>query len=225
MKLLKRMIKLIFIKIKFGNKVHFDLSVDIGPNSFFEGMNKIHPYSHFSGYLGYGSYLGEKCYLDAKIGRFTSIAPFVRCNVGIHPYQKFVSTSPAFYSHLKTKNGSTFVERSTFCEFNYVDKKNRIGVVIGNDCWIGEGVFFVGGIEIGDGAVVLAHAVVTNDVPPFAIVGGVPAKIIKYRFDSETIQFLSTIQWWNKSPKWLKDNVGLMQDIEVLKDEYKNLNF
>ena len=70
-------------------------------------------------------------------------------------------------------------------------------VEIGNDVWIGHGVFMKGGVKIGDGAVVAAQAVVTKDVPPYAVVGGVPAKVIKYRFDEETIKELLELKWWD----------------------------
>ena len=91
-------------------------------------------------------------------------------------------------------------------------------VNIGNDCWIGENVFLVGGINIGDGAVILAGAVVTADVPAYAIVGGIPAKIIKYRYDENTIQLLQKFKWWNKDISWLKENWELLCNIEQLKE-------
>ena len=90
---------------------------------------------------------------------------------------------------------------------------------VGNDVWIGENVFFQGGVIIGDGAVVLAGAVVTKDVPPYAIVGGVPAKVLKYRYDEETIKFLLSIKWWDKDVNWLRDNWQLLCDINRLKNE------
>ena len=90
-------------------------------------------------------------------------------------------------------------------------------VTIGNDCWIGPHSLIVGGITIGDGAVVMAGAVVTKDVPPYAVVGGVPARIVKYRYDEATIDFLLKTQWWNKPIDWLKDNHALMCDMEALK--------
>lgn len=81
---------------------------------------------------------------------------------------------------------------------------NRKGsIIIGNDVWIGDKVTILQGVRIGDGAVVGAGAVVTKDVPPYSIVGGNPAKVIKYRFDDETISKMRRIAWWNWDPSVL----------------------
>ena len=80
----------------------------------------------------------------------------------------------------------------------------------------------IGGVHIADGAVVLAGAVVTKDVPPYAIVGGFPAKIIQYRYDEETINFLLNIQWWNNSEDWFKEHWRLLTDINRLKAFYRD---
>jgi acetyltransferase-like isoleucine patch superfamily enzyme len=75
---------------------------------------------------------------------------------------------------------------------------NGHSVVIGNDVWIGSSVTLKGGITIDDDAIVAMGAVVTKDVPPFAIVGGVPAKVIRYRFSEAEISAINASQWWNK---------------------------
>ena len=72
-----------------------------------------------------------------------------------------------------------------------------------------------------NGAIVLAGAVVTKDVPPYAIVGGIPAKVMKYRYDKETIAFLLSIKWWNNSLEWFKEHWELLTDIDKLKNYYK----
>lgn len=76
-------------------------------------------------------------------------------------------------------------------------------IVIGNDVWIGYDAVVMAGVHIGDGAIIGTRAVVTKDVPPYAIVGGVPAKIIRMRFDSETVSQLLELQWWN----WDKERI------------------
>ncbi len=79
----------------------------------------------------------------------------------------------------------------------------------------------IGGVTIGDGAVVLAGAVITKDVPPYAIVGEIPSKILKYRYDENTIAFLLKFKWWDKKEVWLREHIELMNDIEQLKKQFK----
>lgn len=223
----KKIIKYCFLKYKWRKICKFGYTTNISIKSTFEGMSQIHPYTSFHGHLGYGSYIGSNSFLSSNIGRFTSIGPYVRCNWGQHPYNEpFVTTSPCFFSLNPSKEqcGSTFATQQLFEEIRFYNKQNRTAIEIGSDCWIGEGAFLVGGIQIADGAVVLAHAVVTKDVPPYAIVGGVPAKVIGYRFDEETIKFLLTIKWWNNSPEWFKKNWKLLCNMNELKKYYKHTN-
>lgn len=96
---------------------------------------------------------------------------------------------------------------------------NKGDIVIGNDVWIGYEAVILAGVTIGDGAVIGTRAVVTNDVPPYTVVGGVPAKPIKKRFSEETISALLEIQWWNWSEERIARNIGAIQsgNIEQLK--------
>ena len=96
---------------------------------------------------------------------------------------------------------------------------NKGDIIIGNDVWIGYEAVVLAGVTIGDGAIVGTRAVVTKDVPPYTIVGGVPAKPIKKRFSEETISALLEIQWWNWSEERIARNIGAIQsgNIEQLK--------
>jgi acetyltransferase-like isoleucine patch superfamily enzyme len=127
--------------------------------------------------------------LKTKVGRFCSVGPYLICGIGLHPVD-FVSTSPVFYSTLK-QCGTTFADRDYFHE--------REEIVIGHDVWIGTRVFIRDGVKIGNGAIIAAGAVVVDDVPDYAIVGGVPAKLIRFRFADDIIAELREIQWWNWS--------------------------
>lgn len=212
---IKRLIKFLYFKIKWHKKLIFTFNCDIAIDSQFEGMNKIYPNTLFSGYLGRGSYIAPNSVIRGRIGKFTSIAS--RCNVvnGIHPYTyPYVSTSPTFISLLK-QNGYTFVSEQKMKEHKYADRKYE--VVIGNDCWIGEGVTLIAGNTIGDGAVILAGAVVTKDIPSYAIAGGIPAKVIKYRYNQEDIDFLLKFKWWDKDSNWLKNNANLFLDMNLFR--------
>lgn len=95
---------------------------------------------------------------------------------------------------------------------------NKGDIVIGNDVWIGYEAVILSGVTIGDGAIIGTRAVVTKDVPSYTIVGGVPAKPIRKRFDEETIQKLEEIRWWDWEEERIKKNIQAIQsgDINML---------
>ena len=88
---------------------------------------------------------------------------------------------------------------------------NKGGIVIGNDVWIGFEAVILSGVTIGDGAIIGTRAVVTKDVPPYTIVGSVPAKPIRKRFSDDVISQLLKIQWWNWPENRIKKNIGAIQ--------------
>lgn len=185
-------------------------------HSKFEGHNKIgHDAVVAYSEVGYGTLIGQNSYITrTKIGRYSQVG-FVG-QIGAHPIHTIASIHPAFYS-TTGQMGFTYVNKTVFDEFKYADKDNKWSIVIGNDVWIApSNVKIVQGITIGDGAVVMVDAVVTKDVPPYAIVGGVPAKIIGYRFEDEQIQFLQKLKWWDRDEQWLKSHAEYFKDIELL---------
>ena len=91
---------------------------------------------------------------------------------------------------------------------------NDTFTTVGNDVWIGQDVVIKGGVKIGDGAVIGARSVVTRDVPPYAVVVGVPAKVIKYRFEQEKIDFLEKLQWWNWTPEEIYQNLDRLKKFD-----------
>jgi virginiamycin A acetyltransferase len=97
--------------------------------------------------------------------------------------------------------------------------------VIGNDVWIGHGAIILAGLTIADGAIIAAGAVVTKNVPAYAIVGGNPARIIRYRFNEETIEKLKILKWWNKDEDKIRANSYLFEDLDKNLDRIiKELN-
>jgi acetyltransferase-like isoleucine patch superfamily enzyme len=140
--------------------------------------------------IGRYTYLGSSCHFErTEIGAFTSIGSQVICGRGTHPLN-FISTYPGFYTD--KAQGAEFLGASQ----TFLDAPRTF---IGSDVWIGDRAIIIGGIEVGHGAVIAAGAVVTRDVPAFAIVGGVPAKVIKYRFPESLIRDIVASKWWDAS--------------------------
>ena len=88
---------------------------------------------------------------------------------------------------------------------------NKGGIIIGNDVWIGFEAVILAGVTIGDGAIIGTQAVVTKDVPPYTIAGGIPAKPIKKRFDEDTISDLLHIKWWNWPKEKISQHIGAIR--------------
>lgn len=212
--MIKRQLSRLYIKIINKDHLRIGKNTNVSRKSEFEGSNYIGCNSTFNGRLGYASYIGDECDISAAVGRYTSIAAKVRTINGFHPTGKYVSTHPAFYNDNCT--GVLYHKSSDVQEYKYADESLKADVIIGNDVWIGYGVTLFAGVEIGDGAIIGAGSLVTKNIPPYCIVGGVPAHIIRYRFDKNTIELLLKYKWWNKQPQWLMEHGEYFTDIDRL---------
>ena len=155
----------------------------IGDNSFIYENNIL-----LDTTIGEYTYITKKSQIAmSTIGKFCSIGPYLICGYGDHP-SDFVSTSPMFYSTGR-QCGISFTDKDIFDE--------RKQILVGHDVWIGARVFVRNGVKIGNGAIIGAGSVVIHDVPDYAIVGGVAAKIIRYRYPEDIIKKMMDLEWWN----------------------------
>jgi len=156
-----------------------------------------------SSFSGYNRLLGRARVYNSSLGRFTYSQGEVRnCDVGafcgiardamvgglgVHP-TNMLSTHPVFYSTSNEGVSINLINEQSFQE--------QARTKIGNDVWIGARTIIIDGVTVGDGAIIGAGAVVTKDVPPYALVGGVPAQIKRYRFNPDVIEALLSWKWW-----------------------------
>jgi acetyltransferase-like isoleucine patch superfamily enzyme len=192
------------IKAKLLERKHKSKSLKIGymaiaNNSKFGVYNTIYENVSLNEVeLGDFTYIaGNTSISKTTIGKFCSIGPNCKIGLGKHPSNTFVSSHPIFFSDLKQAQIS-FADKKYFEEFE--------NITIGNDVWLGADIIVVDGVNISDGVIVAAGSVVTKDIPPYAIVGGVPAKIIKYRFEKDEIKKLIEMKWWDMDVEYLKNN-------------------
>lgn len=169
------------------------------------------PGQYFIGHRSYGMPVLRGDISDLHIGKYCSIAQNVIFDLGWHHNTAFITTYPlnVFFQELNHVKGHP---------------KSKGNIVIENDVWIGEGSIIMGGVKIGNGAVIGAGSIVTKDVPDYAIVGGSPAKLIRYRFDKETIQELLKIKWWDWEEKDIVSagEILMSGNVQLLIDYYKN---
>ncbi len=132
------------------------------------------------------SFIGYDCeLLNTRIGPFCSLASNIRIGGVAHPAH-YVSTSPVFLSHKDSV-------KAKFARHEYLP---ALETNIGADVWIGDGAYVKAGITVGHGAIIGMGAVVTHDVPPYAIVGGNPARLIRFRFEAAIVEGLLRSEWW-----------------------------
>jgi acetyltransferase-like isoleucine patch superfamily enzyme len=158
-------------------------------------------------HLGAFSYAVSGFYFGCRIGRYCSFGEQIQ--IGRHPHpMHWVSTSPFFYWQYKDVLDQQLPDG---IELNVHKDFKRSGppvtaklTVIGNDVWIGHGAFILPGVHIGDGAVIAAMSVATKNIPPYAVVAGSPAKVVRYRFPEEQIEALQASKWWEFAPWQMK---------------------
>lgn len=162
--------------------------------------------------IGKYTYLGNNCdFSNCEIGRFCSISKNVHVIQGDHPTSVYVSTSPMFFSKKHMAFKKTYVNEQKYDEIKTI---NGRAAIIGNDVWIGANVDILAGVSIGNGAIVGANSLVTKNVPAYAVVGGVPAKVIKYRFPNDVCDKIEKTCWWNWDDNKLLANADSFADFQ-----------
>lgn len=220
-----------YVKIKHNQKTSILIEE---PVKIYESLNIPKAEAVILG--AYSYMMSARIRVKTYIGRYTSIARNVVIGEPNHPIT-WLSTSPIQYNHKDKWGWHESLKDFAGEDIPKKDNAKIFGkrVEIGNDVWIGDSVQILRGVKIDDGAIVAAGSVVTKYVPPYAIVGGVPAKVIRYRFDAETIARLLRLQWWNYHPKHLsglkfskpleaiktlEEKVKRDETLEKLKQEY-----
>ncbi|MCL2676795.1 MAG: CatB-related O-acetyltransferase [Streptococcaceae bacterium] len=210
------------IGVRFGRKDRLEYSDDIKLEQF--SYQWLH--SDAINSLGTSSYTYSPLPVNTQIGRFSSIGSGVNVMNSAHPLDRFTKSPVTYHEALWVqfafkpdywdKSLATGLERVAHEEINPEP------IIIGNDVWIGDDVLLKRGITIGDGAVIGSRAIVTKDVPPYAIVGGMPAKIIRYQFSPEIIEKLLALQWWDY-PIWKMEGIKGDDPIEVFIEKMETL--
>ncbi|PLY10146.1 MAG: acetyltransferase [Arcobacter sp.] len=159
------------------------------------------------------SYTSEHCQIiHSTIKKFVNIASYVRLNPSQHP----MSWASQHHMQYRKEMFGFGIDDESFFDWR---KERRVEV--GNDVWIGHNVVIMGDVTVGDGAGIGSSSVVTKDIPPFAIVVGNPARIIRYRFDEKTIEALKTIAWWDWDYEKIKNSIDDFKSIELFIEKYK----
>lgn len=245
MKLINKILKYIYFNLFKNNlKVNFTSILDThssyGKNSIFEqkvlvakskigsnviiNMNTAVKYSELHDFvclhqnckisyttIGSYTYVAKSTEISkTNIGKFCSIGSEVIIGLGKHPIN-FISTSPVFYSASKKQLGFSFTDEQLYDEYQ--------NCKIGNDVWIGTRVLILDGVTVGDGVIIAANSVVTRDVEPYSIIGGSPAKLIRKRFDEQTIKILQESEWWNWNVTSIRERIASFQKEILTSDD------
>lgn len=179
-----------------------------------------------TGFIGAFSYINLRsvkavttnCCVEAeRIGRFCQIAHGVNIGLGSHP-AGFLTAHLAFRYSPKEQWIQSFMKKreaifEPIIQKKYIEASRKPLPIIGNDVWIGFGSTVMNGVTISDGAIIATSAVVTKDVPPYTIVGGMPARVIRQRFSDRVVEKLLELKWWDYGP-------DVMSGLDISDPEY-----
>jgi acetyltransferase-like isoleucine patch superfamily enzyme len=180
-------------RVDFGTGARIDSGTEFAGHASLDAGARV-----FGSKVGRWTYFGDSALtIFADVGAFCSIAPHAIIGGGKHPTQGYVTTSPRFYSTICNPWG-------TFPGSMHLDSEVP-RTFIGNDVWIGYSAVVLPGLRVGDGAVIGAGAVVTRDVEPYAIVAGVPARNLRFRFAPGDVEWLLDLRWWDWPDARLKE--------------------
>lgn len=209
-------------KCNAGKNCYIERSTVVN-GAILEGKNIIRiGVNILNSHVGFATYIGENSYIpESYIGKFCSIARNISIVQGNHPSRDWLSTHPSFFS-TGGQSGAVYVNDNLFDELLYADSIKKFYVIVENDVWIGSNCLIMAGTRVHNGAIIAAGSVVTKDVPPYAIVAGVPARVVRYRFEPDTIEWLLKFKWWDKDEKWIQENAVSFKSI---KDFRKNNSY
>lgn len=208
-----------------------DARIRVGQKIALQDNIEIEPYCSINTGFNLNS-MGSFSYTNAPlpqknivIGRYCSLANKLNVQGSNHPINRFSTSNVTYDRNLFVVQKSLIDNPNSSYKTSPNDANNRGGIIIHNDVWIGSSVTLVPGIEIGNGAIIGSNSLVTKNVPAYAIVGGVPAKIIRYRFAPDVIKRLQVLRWWDYA-FWDFEDFDVKSDIikfcDFLESKVKN---
>ena len=178
-------------------------NIQVGEYTYYDGQNFTSRVTHHYDFIGDKLIIGKFCQIGKNVEFIMNGANHQMNSVSTYPFYIF----KGWEQEPPKKEGLPY----------------KGDTVIGNDVWIGQNVTFLPGVHVGDGCIIGANSVVGSDIPPYSVVVGNPAKVIRKRFDDETIELLEKLEWWNKSEKQIQKLVPILSngDIDYVKKELK----
>ncbi|MFB9378778.1 CatB-related O-acetyltransferase [Kineococcus gynurae] len=173
--------------------------VEVHPETVFEGTTSFYGGVHNTRAARFGAFTYSHAMISPaveSIGRYCSIAEGVKFGLREHPLTWLGTSNFTYEMENPQWDDHRRRRRRPFQDFPHGDDRQQRAIRIGNDVWIGGHAYIKGGVTIGDGAVVGTMAVVTKDVPPYAVVVGNPARIVRFRFPADVVHELERVRWW-----------------------------